>query len=358
MSSTPKVTVLMAVYNGERFLRDAVESILTQTFPDFEFVIVNDGSTDNSRNILLSYQDPRIKIIENDRNIGLVKSLNRGLAVARGDYVARQDADDISLSTRLEKQIAFLETHTDVAILGTQAENIDSKGNLYSRSDSHRACGELAIRWQLLFENPFVHTSVMFRKDLVSRHGGYDESFTRSEDIELWSRLAYEYGVFNLNEVLVRYRVHKTQITLSSEDYSSESIPIVKNIFSRIFTNCMRSDPPPEWIDMWTAISFPHLCDENVKFHKLLDYINSINNHFFVVYPEAREDTEINQLITQMLLRISLNATLKDRIASLRCFALALTRDFPRASRILLKYLVAFILGNNRRYPREIFPER
>src|SRR5659263_168424 len=107
----PKVTVLMAVYNGERYLREAIESILGQSFADFEFFIVNDGCTDSSRDIILSYRDPRIRLIDNQENIGLTKSLNIGLSLASGEYVARQDADDISYPTRIEKQIEYFETY-------------------------------------------------------------------------------------------------------------------------------------------------------------------------------------------------------------------------------------------------------
>src|SRR3990170_6306785 len=103
----PEITVLMSVYNGERFLREAIESILNQTYRDFEFLIINDGSTDSSREIILSYNDPRIRLIDNELNIGLTRSLNKGLRLARGKYIARQDADDISFRKRLEKQVAF-----------------------------------------------------------------------------------------------------------------------------------------------------------------------------------------------------------------------------------------------------------
>src|SRR4051794_29608800 len=115
----PKVTVLLAVYNGERYLREAIDSILGQTFQDFEFLIINDGSTDSTREIILSYHDPRIRLVDNEDNIGQTRSLNRGLALAAGQFVARQDADDISEPERLASQVAFLEIHPEVVLLGT-----------------------------------------------------------------------------------------------------------------------------------------------------------------------------------------------------------------------------------------------
>ena len=121
MTPSPRVTVLMAVYNGERFLAEAVASILDQTFRDFEFLIVNDGSTDRSREIILSFGDPRIRLVDNPENIGLTRSLNRGLELAKGGLIARQDADDISLPERLEREIGFLDGNPKAAIVGSQA---------------------------------------------------------------------------------------------------------------------------------------------------------------------------------------------------------------------------------------------
>ena len=115
----PKVAVLMSVYNGEKYLREAINSILSQTFNDFEFLIINDGSTDGTADILKSYTDSRIKIINNEKNIGLTKSLNKGLKIAKGEYIARQDADDISMPERLKEEVAFLEIHKDYAVVGT-----------------------------------------------------------------------------------------------------------------------------------------------------------------------------------------------------------------------------------------------
>ncbi len=127
----PRVSVLMSVYNGERFLRDSVESILGQTFTDFEFLILDDGSTDSTCEILEEYanKDARIVLVRNDRNLGLTRSLNKGLRLVRGEYLARQDADDISLPKRLEMQVKFLDAHPEVGVVGSALEIIDENGN-------------------------------------------------------------------------------------------------------------------------------------------------------------------------------------------------------------------------------------
>jgi glycosyltransferase involved in cell wall biosynthesis len=161
----PKVTMLMSVYNGARFLREAIESILGQTFRDFEFLIVDDGSTDDSREMILSYCDPRVRLVINDRNVGLPRSLNRGLDLAQGEYVARQDADDISESARLAKQVAFLDSYHDVALLGTWYRKIDEGGRIIG--DRQLPCDHVRIRWCQLFFCPFVHTAIMLRKSPV-----------------------------------------------------------------------------------------------------------------------------------------------------------------------------------------------
>ncbi|MCG3772759.1 MAG: putative glycosyltransferase EpsE [Nitrosomonadaceae bacterium] len=204
----PSVSILMPVYNGERFLREAIDSVLRQTCRDFELLILNDGSTDASRTIVNSYTDSRIRLIDNEQNRGLPATLNRGLAEASSGLIARQDADDLSFPTRLAKQVEFLSHHPDVALVGTQARFIDERG--YSNgSILRRACSHDSIKWDLLFDNSFTHSSVMFRKEVIQgEFGGYDETFSRCEDYDLWSRVAMRHRVANLRETLVSYRLH------------------------------------------------------------------------------------------------------------------------------------------------------
>ena len=200
------VTVLMPMYNAARHLRAAIESILGQTFPDFELLIVNDGSTDDSGAIARSYGDPRIRIVDHERNLGVAPALNHGLEVATGDLVARQDADDRALPTRLAEQVAVMRSRSELALLGSQAFRIDERGRrvgVVNRGLHH----ETAV-WCHLFENPFIHTSVMFRRAIVRDLGGYEAAFDRMlEDHALWSRVLQRFPTLNLAARLVEYRV-------------------------------------------------------------------------------------------------------------------------------------------------------
>jgi glycosyltransferase involved in cell wall biosynthesis len=196
----------MSVYNGERFLREAVDSILDQSFVDFEFVIIDDGSTDATWSIVSSYSDVRLRPIRNDHNLGLPRSLNRGLAVAQGDYIARMDGDDVALPRRLERQAALLDTHPEIGILGTDCHLIDIEGRQQGRL--HMPISDLAIRWRSLLGNPFLHPTVMLRRQVLVSHGlTYDEGLETTQDYELWVRLLKHTRGANLGEPLLLYRL-------------------------------------------------------------------------------------------------------------------------------------------------------
>ena len=205
------VTVLMPMYNAARHLRAAIESILAQTFTDFELLIVNDGSADESTAIARSYSDARIRIVDHERNLGLVAALNRGLEIATGDLVARQDADDRALPTRLAEQVAVMHARPELALLGSQAFRIDEGGRrvgAVNRGLHH----ETAV-WCHLFENPFIHTSVLFRRAIIRDLGGYEAAFDRMlEDHALWSRVLQRFPTLNLAARLVEYRVAPSSV--------------------------------------------------------------------------------------------------------------------------------------------------
>jgi len=203
----PKISVVMSVYNGEKHLRGSIESILNQTFTDFEFIIVNDGSTDASLEIIKSYDDARIRTINNEKNIGLTKSLNKATKKARGEYIARQDADDISLPNRLELQLEFLEKHPDVALLGTGIYVIDEKGDKIEKRIMHPN-----PKKSLLKGNRFIHGSVMLRRSVIDELGAYNETLKYSQDYELWLRMSKKYDVRNVTAPLYKLRMHKGSI--------------------------------------------------------------------------------------------------------------------------------------------------
>jgi hypothetical protein len=201
----PRISVILPVYNGEAHLAEAIASILQQSFADFELIAIDDGSTDGSAAILDAIDDPRVRAIHQD-NVGLAATLNRGIALARGKYIARQDHDDLSLPTRLARQLQFLEENPGYGLVGTRA-GIKVGDEAASRFHDH-PLDDAALRFELLFDNPFVHSSVMMRKSAVDAVGGYSTDPARQppEDYELWSRLSRHYRVANLPERLTIYR--------------------------------------------------------------------------------------------------------------------------------------------------------
>ena len=201
----PTVSVIMAVKNGGQEVRQAVVSILNQTFTDFEFIIIDDGSTDETLAVLKEFQDTRIHIYSQE-NEGLARSLNRGLSLAVGTYIARQDHDDISLPTRLEKQVAYLKNHPDCGLLGAAAEIWGPDGPLNRRHE--HPLDAATLTFDLIFNNPFVHTSWMFPSKVISRVGYYtiDPEREPPEDYEYVSRISRQFSVANLAEALVIYR--------------------------------------------------------------------------------------------------------------------------------------------------------
>lgn len=208
--SNPKVSVVMPVYNGELYLQQAVDSILNQTFTDFEFIIVNDGSIDNSFEILQSYHDTRIKLINNQKNVGIIESLNKGLEIAKGRYIARMDADDVSLPERLQFQVSYLKTNREIALLGTWAQLIDKNGKVLGSICP--PTDPLMLKWRMLFGNNIIHSSVMFVADKIREIGGYNK-LLHAEDYDLWSRIMIRYNISQLPQTLIQLRNHSEQIS-------------------------------------------------------------------------------------------------------------------------------------------------
>jgi glycosyltransferase involved in cell wall biosynthesis len=202
---SPQISVLMPIYNGGSDLQKALDSVLRQTFSDFEVIAINDGSKDNSVAILNGISDPRIRVIHQE-NMGLAATLNRGLSLARGKLIARQDQDDLSKPNRFAQQIAFMESNLNCILLGTAAEIW--VGDEPSERTHDHPTEHSQLEFDLLFNNPFVHSSVMMRRDAVLEVGGYttDKNRQPPEDYELWSRLARKGKVANLAERLLVYR--------------------------------------------------------------------------------------------------------------------------------------------------------
>ena len=220
MSKSPEISVLMPVFNAERYLKSAIDSILNQTFQDFEFVIINDGSTDSSEEVILSYNDSRINYYKNAENIGLIATLNKGMGLCNGRFVARMDADDISLPKRLQKQWDFLNKHPEIVMVGSDVEMIDVQNQ---RIKDVQFCPVHLLKTQLFFGNTFAHPSILIRKDILSEFS-YNSDYIYAEDYFLWSQIAFKYPVANLPEILIKYRVHQESVSLQNKQQQNDTV--------------------------------------------------------------------------------------------------------------------------------------
>jgi Glycosyl transferase family 2 len=215
----PRVTVLLAVCNGEPWLGDAIRSVLGQIFRDFELLVIDDASSDGSPATLGAFGDPRLRVVRNEENLGLTRSLNLGLSLTESEYVARLDADDLSFPDRLGRQVAFLDGHPEVGVVGAQGIPIDVRGRRLFRvawwhREWRRPREGAAFEWYRMFDTPLIHSSVMFRRALVRNElGGYDESFLLSQDAELWMRAARRTRLANLDTPLVAMRISPSSLT-------------------------------------------------------------------------------------------------------------------------------------------------
>lgn len=223
--SRPRVSLLMAVYNGEAFLDEALQSVRDQSFREFEVIIVNDGSTDRTGAIIEQWRtkDSRLRVL-NQAHEGLVSALNHGLELARGEYVARMDADDVCVPERLAAQLAFMDAHPEVGISGTWIETFGTGPRIVRKYPVEHD----AIRSALLFESVLAHPSVMMRRSMLIETGlRYDSTRTHAEDYDLWVRAAEHTNLANVPSVLLRYRLHPSQVV---ETYESQKIASAQRV--------------------------------------------------------------------------------------------------------------------------------
>lgn len=237
----------MPAYNAERYIAEAIESILKQTFKNFEFIIIDDFSADNSWKIIQEYakKDKRIIPLRNKKNLKLSKALNKGIAIAKGKYIARMDADDISVEDRLQKQFDYMEKNSDVGVVG---------GTMEIRSVNNKIIGKRRynltddqIRKKIYRYSPFCHPLVMIRKSVLNQIGGYDEKWNPAEDYELYFRIGKCSKFANLDDVLLKYRMIPKSMTMSSTNkmdlktieirkkYSNKD-PYKMSLFDRFYT--------------------------------------------------------------------------------------------------------------------------
>jgi len=230
IKTTPKITVLMPVYNCEMFVKEAVESILNQTYVDFELLIIDDASTDSTVSIIKSFNDSRIKLIKKKLNTGLTNSLNQGLKLAKGKYIARMDGDDVSLPLRLAKQVTYLEANPEVVLCGTSYEIIDEEKRTII-PEKHND-----IKLALLKDNCIAHPSVMIRKKILEEFSiFYDAAKEPAEDYALWIQLLSVGKLHNLQEVLLKYRMHNSSVSRKrDEEQEKRAIEIKLQLLSQL----------------------------------------------------------------------------------------------------------------------------
>lgn len=234
-SKAPHITVLLPAYNAAPYIEESVNSVLSQTYTDFELLIINDGSTDNTRELLEKYTDDRIRLIHQD-NMGLVKTLNKGLELARGKYIARFDADDICYPDRLEKEYQFISANPDYILVGSEADYIDDGGK-YIFTFKFENYDDEQIRNEGFASCPVIHSSVLFLKDAVIKAGGYSEKAITFEDHILWRNLS-EYGkIHNLKEPLIKVRFNASSVTIDEKWRGKEFIELKKRSIQNGYVN-------------------------------------------------------------------------------------------------------------------------
>lgn len=254
----------MPVYNGEKYLKEAIDSILNQTYTNFEFIIINDGSTDCSEEIILSYTDTRINYISNSANIKLIKTLNVGLNAATGKYICRMDADDISVQNRIEVQVDFMENHPEYVLAGTYVNTINELGQLQKTIEYYTQDEDL--RFAMIHYCPFIHPSVILRSDRIKKNNyHYLEEYIHAEDYHLWTILANEGKVANIPLYLLNYRVHPEQISSVHEQFQRQQMKHIQEAYLKWLF-------PSYSLDILSFIFNKDNCTVSIKYDNYLPF--------------------------------------------------------------------------------------
>jgi len=341
-----RVTVLLATYNDEPFLAAAIDSVLAQTFSDFELLVVNDASTDRSREIVESYGDPRVRLLVNETNLGLAASLNRGLEVIASEYVARLDGNDLCFPERLATQVAFLDAHPEVAVIGSQATLINIAGRRVG--EVRRPVTELGMRWHRIFGTALVHSSVMFRRAIVwDALGGYDASFRFGEDFDLWDRLAKKHDIRNLGETLVAYRDDPFSLTGAAqhparEGYFARKAP---KVHENLRQELRWDDVPRRWAELWLETGNALIPQTAEDVRDVVAMIESSAGRFASLHPDAAANEEVTAHQAGMLARSLVKAPVAGRLFSLQLWKMIWRRQRKTALRVLPRFLTVFLFG-------------
>lgn len=282
-----KVSVVMPVYNGALYLQEAIDSILNQTYKDFELVIIDDGSTDDSQEIIrnTAERDRRIVFLKNEKNSGICITLNKGLGIAKGEYIVRMDCDDIALSQRIEKQVAFMEAHPEVAVAGCLVDvfntNNPSEHHVNPSDSDYYEC-----KADLFFSPCVAHPAVIIRKSILDRYKFlYDDYYRGMEDFHLWWRISRVSNITNVQEVLLRYRIHSKQVTknLLNEKFiyrQREFIECrVRQLGAQISEN--EIDAINQYLIDHSTLTDKMISDLISGFSKILKSIKSVDNKYY-----------------------------------------------------------------------------
>jgi len=343
-SSDLYITVLMPVYNAEKYVREAIESVLAQTHNNYELLIIDDGSTDNSKDVISSFKDSRIRFIENEDNTGMAPTLNRGLRLARYDLVARQDADDICHPDRLAIQARYMAENKDVALLGSRGWEIDEHGRKLRASILQKPLDHISVKWFLQFDNPFIHTSVMFRNNIIKDiYSGYKLS-DWCADYDLWSRVALRYKTANIDRKLVYYRVHSNSIIGSlPENIRSGSIPsdesinvMMMNIEATIGHNIHSGQEARILRGIVDGI-------DGSSIQYFLETYQSLLNEFKRKYPEYKRSKDFKQTVASQYATVAYQLLSYNRALAIRLFIRAIQTYPPIVIRLPWLRIIALV---------------
>lgn len=302
----PTISVITPVYNGERFVGRTIASVLNQTFKDFEYILINDASTDSSLDIIKSFDDPRIKIVENAVNSRLVTSRNRGLEIARGKYIALLDHDDIALPQRLEKQFSVMEANESLVLIGSRARNINADDKVLQRRTVHRCPTPEHSRAKLLFRNHFINSTVFFRqmKDKVM----FSDEFQLSEDYDFIERYSTLGQVHVLRDILIHYRSHDNNYSSKKQMETQEGCVRIKA------RQLQRLGVPPS-----DELSRVHARFEYGPFEYTQEILKEISGLIELIKEGNRkyrvyDESALNDVIHDELLKIAEHAAKKSRV--------------------------------------------
>lgn len=286
----PEISVIMSVYNGETYLREAIESVINQTFESWELIIINDCSTDSTGEILSEFasKDERIKVHPNEVNLRLPTSLNKAISLCSGKYIARMDADDICLPDRLQKQYKFMEENQDVALSSCRFMTV--KNGVYMSGGAGGRCDNAALRAMLLVANPILHPGVIAKAEVMKKFN-YDTTLTCTEDLELWTRMAMENQKIEiLPECLLIYRLHDKQITSTTLERQHIEVLKIQNKYYASLLQEMDKEMQEFYI---SGIYFK----EHTDIHKFLEYAKWLKS----VTPKNFNKHTINYVLFEIL---------------------------------------------------------